>query len=183
MGNPHKPDPADLTVQAASPFRPRPWPIAVARRLLHRWRLAKIRFSMRTRLRHGDPIFIAKNVDVRAPHFFELGSFVSFGKNFTCEADLRVGSYVLISSNVSVVGKDHPFDDPSMTVFTQQRTDDSVVDIGSDVLIGFGSVIIGSVSIGNGCIVGAGSVVTRDLPPYTICAGVPARVIRHRFKR
>ncbi|MDO0972824.1 acyltransferase [Mycolicibacterium frederiksbergense] len=123
----------------------------------------------------------AQNADVRAPHFVKLGHHVSFGKNFTCEANLKVGNYVLISSNVSIVGRDHPFEDPTVTVYEQARRDDSVVELGDDILIGFGSVIVGSVSISDGCIVGAGSVVVHDLPPYTVCAGVPARPIRPRF--
>lgn len=123
---------------------------------------------------------LARGVDMRPPHFIELGSFVSIGKNFTCEVDLRVGSHVLISSNVAVVGRDHPFDDPAFTVYSHPRTDEALVEIGSDVLIGFGTIVVGSVKIGNGCIVGAGSVVTKELPPYTVCAGVPARPIRDR---
>ncbi len=53
--------------------------------------------------------------------------------------------------------------------------------LGRDNLIGHKATIIGNVRIGKGCIVGAGSVVTKDLPPNTICCGVPARPIRDRF--
>lgn len=53
--------------------------------------------------------------------------------------------------------------------------------MGHDVWIGAGAVILGGVSIGNGAIVGAGAIVTRDVEPYSIVAGVPARVVRKRF--
>jgi acetyltransferase-like isoleucine patch superfamily enzyme len=119
---------------------------------------------------------------VRSPHYFELGDHVSIGKNFTCEVDIRVGSHVLISSNVSIIGNDHPYNDRSITVYNAPRLDDSSVEIGSDVLIGFGTIIVGTVSVGDGCIVGAGSVVVRDLPPYTICAGVPAKPLKPRYQ-
>jgi acetyltransferase-like isoleucine patch superfamily enzyme len=119
---------------------------------------------------------------VRSPHYFELGNHVSIGKNFTCEVDTRVGSHVLISSNVSIIGNDHPFNDRSITVYDAPRLDDSSVEIGSDVLIGFGTIIVGTVSVGDGCIIGAGSVVVRDLPPYMICAGVPAKPLRPRYQ-
>lgn len=92
-----------------------------------------------------------------------------------------VGNYVLISSNVSFIGQDHPFTVAGVTVYEAQRQDDSVVRVGSDVLIGFGSIVIGTVTIGDGCIVGAGSVVVKDLPPFTVCAGVPARVVKARY--
>lgn len=55
--------------------------------------------------------------------------------------------------------------------------------IGNDVWIGAGSIIMPGVSIGDGSVVGAHSVVTRDVPPYTIVAGAPARVIRPRFPK
>jgi acetyltransferase-like isoleucine patch superfamily enzyme len=82
---------------------------------------------------------------------------------------------------VSIIGNDHPFTDRSVTVYESSRRDDSSVEIGCDVLIGFGTIIVGTAIIGDGCIVGAGSVVVRDLPAYTICAGVPAKPIRPRY--
>ena len=53
--------------------------------------------------------------------------------------------------------------------------------IGSDVWIGYEAVILSGVTIGDGAIIGARAVVTRDIPPYTIAAGVPAKPIRRRF--
>ena len=52
--------------------------------------------------------------------------------------------------------------------------------IGDDVWLGANAVVTAGVSIGSGAVVGAGAVVTTDLPPMSICAGVPARVIRYR---
>jgi acetyltransferase-like isoleucine patch superfamily enzyme len=172
---------SDAAGGEGSPFRPLPFPLKQLRELLRWIRCRGVRRRMRGRFRHGRHVAFASDPDVRAPNFVEFGHHISVGKKFTCEVNLRVGNYVLISSNVSIVGKDHPFDDPNLTVYTQQRTDDSLVEIGSDVLLGFGSIVIGSCKIGDGCIVGAGSVISRDLPPYTICAGVPARPIRPRY--
>lgn len=54
--------------------------------------------------------------------------------------------------------------------------------IGNDIWIGYGTIILASCkSIGNGAVIGAGSVVTKDVPPYSVVAGVPARVIHMRF--
>ncbi|QPS26251.1 CatB-related O-acetyltransferase [Clostridium perfringens] len=55
------------------------------------------------------------------------------------------------------------------------------VTIGNDVWIGYGTIIIGGVEIGDGAVIGAGSIVTKDVPPYTIVAGQPAKEIRKRF--
>lgn len=167
--------------EVAGPFRSHAWPFNHARNALRRARAHKVRWRSGARFEYGESFSLAKGTDLRAPRFAEFGHHVSIGKNFTCEVDLRVGNYVLISSNVSCIGRDHPFDDPSTTVYQAARVDESLVQIGSDVLIGFGSIIVGSSTIGDGCIVGAGSVVVHDLPEYTVCAGVPAKPIRARF--
>jgi acetyltransferase-like isoleucine patch superfamily enzyme len=165
----------------AGPFRTYPWPLNQLRTVLRYLRLQRVKSRSKAAFVHGDHVSFAAGADVRAPHAVEFGHHVSIGKNFTCEVDLRVGNDVLISSNVSVVGRDHPFDDPSVSVYQATRTDDSLVTIGSDVLVGFGTIVVGTVSIGDGCIIGAGSVVVRDLPPYTVCVGVPAKPVKPRY--
>lgn len=168
-----------------SPFRDYPWPLNDVRRVSRNIRLTKAR--LRAQLRGpsqficGQGVTIGKGADIRAPHLFELGNHVSLGKNFTCEVDFRVGDHVLISSNVSIIGNHHPFDDPSVTVYEAPRNNDSIVEVGSDVFIGFGTIIIGSVKIDNGCVIGAGSVVVKDMPASTVCAGIPAKPIRSRY--
>jgi acetyltransferase-like isoleucine patch superfamily enzyme len=56
------------------------------------------------------------------------------------------------------------------------------VEIGNDVWIGTGAIILDGVKVGNGAIIGAGAVVTKDIPDYAIAVGVPAKVIKYRFK-
>ena len=60
-------------------------------------------------------------------------------------------------------------------------TDVGGIKVGHDVWIGKRAIILPNVSIGSGAIVGAGSVVTKDVPPYAVAAGNPARIIRYRF--
>ena len=170
-----------LLAQQPGPFRGYPWPLARARDAARLVRLQTAKFRGPSHFVHGQSISFAKGSDIRSPHFIELGHHVSFGKNFTCEVDLRIGNYVLVSSNVSFIGRDHPFDDPSTTVYSAARLDNAIVELGNDILIGFGSIVVGTCRIGDGCIVGAGSVVVGDLPPNTICAGVPARPIKPRY--
>ncbi|MET4430721.1 acyltransferase [Mycolicibacterium sp. 624] len=169
------------TTEQQGPFRSYPWPLERLRDALRCIRLKRVKIRGPAQFSHGNSISFAKGADVRSPHSVELGHHISFGKNFTCEVDVRVGSHVLVSSNVSFVGRDHPFDDPAVTVYEAARLDDTVIEIGSDVLIGFGTIVVGPAKIGDGCIVGAGSVVVGDLPPSTICVGVPAKPVRQRY--
>ena len=75
---------------------------------------------------------------------------------------------------VSGVERDHAF-------FAQRRADKVI--IGNDVWIGHGVTVLPRVTIGDGAVLAAGAVVTKDVPPYTIVGGVPARPIRERFPR
>jgi acetyltransferase-like isoleucine patch superfamily enzyme len=162
------------------PWRRKPWPLAIATKVLNRMRLLHIALKIPA-FSYGHNISVARNYDIRCPNSMALGDKVSFGKNFTCETDLKIGCHVLISSNVSIVGKDHPFDNEMVSVFDAPRLDNSDVKIGSNVLVGYGTIIIGPIEIADGCIIGAGSIVTKDLPKDMICVGNPAKPLRRRY--
>jgi acetyltransferase-like isoleucine patch superfamily enzyme len=107
---------------------------------------------------------------------------VRFGRGVHIETALEIGNDVLISSYVGFVGNDHPFDDPTKTVFSQSRATQASIRLDGDNLIGFGTVIVGNVTIGRGAIIGARSVVTRNVPPNTVTYGAPAKVQRLRYR-
>jgi acetyltransferase-like isoleucine patch superfamily enzyme len=109
------------------------------------------------------------------------------------ERKVVIGSYCSIGPNVTIItGGAHPTDWVSTYPFRAQwnlpgayqdgmpvsRGD---VVIGSDVWISSNIIILSGVTIGHGAVIAAGSLVTRDIPPYSIAGGVPARVLRHRF--
>lgn len=87
----------------------------------------------------------------------------------------------MLASSVSIVGGDHRFDLPGVPTIFSGRDVNRTVRIGDDVWIGHGAILMHGVSIGEGSIIAAGAVVTHDIPPYTIAAGVPAKPLRNRF--
>ena len=103
---------------------------------------------------------------------------------------LTIGSYCSIGPQcVFLLGGEHPYDRISTYPFRMKyvdRQNESVskgeVIIDNDVWIGFGCIIMSGVHIGQGAVVAAGSIVTKDVPPYAIVAGIPAKVIKYRFE-
>jgi acetyltransferase-like isoleucine patch superfamily enzyme len=111
------------------------------------------------------------------------------------DARLDIGSFCSIAAGVSVfLGGNHRSDWVTTYPFTEfedwpevagkkgHPASNGSVSIGSDVWIGNGAVIMSGVTIGHGAVVAARAVVTRDVAPYAIVGGNPARVIRHRFR-
>ena len=95
--------------------------------------------------------------------------------------DIVIGNYVMFASHVAVVGGDHRFDVVGTPMVRTGLDDWKPVRVEDDVWVGHGAIIMHGVTLGEGCIVAAGSVVTRDVPPYQVVAGVPARRLRDRF--
>jgi hypothetical protein len=108
----------------------------------------------------------------------------------------EVGKFANIAAAVRIGPTAHPMDRATLHHFTYRRAlygfgadDDSffearrvrVSHIGHDTWLGHGAIVMPGVRVGDGSVIGAGAVVTHDVPPYTVAAGVPARVIRERF--
>jgi acetyltransferase-like isoleucine patch superfamily enzyme len=92
---------------------------------------------------------------------------------------IEIGEGVRIASNVAVNSVDHRFDDPDEFIYKQGFVCSKIV-IEDDVWIGANACIHKGVTIGKGSVIGGGSVVTKDIPPYSVAVGVPAKVIKKR---
>ncbi len=125
-----------------------------------------------------------------------LGDFSYIGEYCTV-ADARVGKFVAIANHVRIGAPNHPMARPSQHRITycpeyysagaardrdffSRRRGDSVI-IGNDVWMGHGAIILPGVTIGDGAVVAAGAVVSKDVEPFQIVGGVPAKTIRSRF--
>lgn len=125
---------------------------------------------------------------VSAPHSLTIGNHVSVGPRTIIQVDGEIGDFVMIGMGVQIVGReDHAIDEIGVPMLLstwagdrEARARDAVA-IGTDVWIGGGSVVLSGVRIGDGAVVGAGSVVTKDVAPFSIVAGSPARVLGRRF--
>jgi acetyltransferase-like isoleucine patch superfamily enzyme len=111
-----------------------------------------------------------------------IGNKVQFGQNCIVQCDLEIGNEVLIAGNVSFIGRnDHNYNIVGSSIWNSSRGDDLIIKIGNDCWIGHGAIVLGGISIGDGSIIAAGSVVTSNVDSYSIYAGVPAKKIKTRF--
>jgi len=92
---------------------------------------------------------------------------------------VEIGDQTLISMHVSILSSDHAIPERAKLI-RHCRDALKPTKIGKDVWVGANAVILGGVTIGDGCVVGAGAVVTKDLPAYSVAMGVPARIVRSR---
>ena len=118
-----------------------------------------------------------------------VGDYVFLGENtriLSTRASAIIGSHVMFGPNVTIVTGDHRTDviGKYMTDLKdsdKRPEDDEEVVIEDDVWIGNGAIILKSVKIGRGAVIAAGAVVTKDVEPYSIVGGVPAKAIGTRF--
>lgn len=153
------------------------------RRLATRWRVWR-HSSIRS---VGEGLHIGKGCRFWAAQGISFGAQCYVGKEVVIETNASIGDYALIASRVAFVGRhDHGINSLGVPMRfgpwvgaadapEDVRKEGVIVDC--DVWIGFGAIVLSGVRIGRGAIVAAGAVVAKDVDPYTIVAGSPARVV------
>lgn len=127
----------------------------------------------------GNLNFFEYNVYIGDASNLKIGSNCQINENVFIQG-ARIGSYVMIAPNVSVLTKGHEFEDVNIPMVQQGDTKESIPIIEDDVWIGRGAIIMPGVILGKGSIIGAGAVVTKDVEPYSIVGGIPAKLLRKR---
>lgn len=145
------------------------------------------RLSGYVRIELGDYVVLHGSSEICGAKVFDepvlrIGDHSHLGNNLLIMVARRIeiGAHCLIANDVSIVDNDgHPIDPLKRLQYLPPEPEACrEVVIGDNVWIGKGSIILKGVTIGEGAIVAAGSVVTRDVPPYTVVAGNPARVVK-----
>lgn len=122
----------------------------------------------------GKYSYIAKNCDITNT---EIGKFCSIGPNFKCGLGIHPTNGISTSPMFYSKAKQN-----GQTLVTQNKfTESKRTIIENDVFIGANVTVLDGVRIGNGSVIGAGAVVTKDIPPYAIVSGVPAKLVNYRF--
>lgn len=120
----------------------------------------KVKSRNKIRLKIGDNVDIGNN------------TFISANNN------IQVGDHVIMSAYVFITDHDHGFTDIEKNLHQQPLTNNGYVIIGDNVFLGVKSTILKNVTIGRHSVVAANAVVTKDIPPYSVAAGSPAKVIK-----
>ena len=139
----------------------------------------------------GGSVILGRDVNINRGTIVEVdnGSTISVAEHTHIQAycslyayagNIRIGRYVMIAPKCALFPYQHVMDDPTQVMEQQGFVSKGDIVIEDDVWLGAGVKVMDGVRIGRGAVVGAGAVVTRDIPPYTIAAGVPAKVIRTR---
>lgn len=112
-----------------------------------------------------------------------IGRFAYLGEGFESFGPVVVGDLCMLAAGMKIVGADHLYDqvgNPTRLAFPQDERPVTV--FGADVWTGQRVTIIEGLTIGRGAVIGSGSMVTKDVEPYAVMAGVPARFIKWRFE-
>lgn len=159
--------------------------------LLKRVRIWILKITVWKRFDFGEYFHAGRSVVLWAPDELKIGKHVYIGRNSQVECNAVIGDYVIMANNVSLVGRyDHNYQQVGIPVRQAKQVRDAdydwkgkglKVEIEDDVWIGYGVIILSGVKIGEGAVVAAGSVVTKDIMPYGIYAGSPAKKIADRF--
>jgi len=134
------------------------------------------------RLDLGENVLLEPGVWLTAPGRARIrigaGSFLNLGVMIAAHELVEIGAHCMLANGCFVSDANHRFDDPDRPVPWQGFTTKGPTRLGDNVWLGAHVVVTSRVTIGERCVVGANSVVTSDLPPYSIAAGAPAQVLR-----
>lgn len=158
--------------------------------LRHKNKFRKINFPLflyrnveilnKNKIIFGSNITIAYNCFI-SPTSLKVGNHVWLGVNCFICGKVEIGNNVSIGPSVCIPGTNHNYMDANKLIRKSGDTTKGTI-IKDDVWIGGNSTILDGITINQGAVIGAGSVVTKDVPEYAVVLGIPAKVIKYRKK-
>ena len=134
------------------------------------------------RLELGEGVLLEPGVWITAPDAARVrigeGTFLNRNVMVASQELVEIGAHCMLANGCFVSDASHRFGDLERPVTWQGFESKGPTRIGDNCWLGVGAVVTSGVTVGERCVVGANSVVTRDIPPYSIAAGAPARVLR-----
>lgn len=129
-------------------------------------------------------VAVERNVDIGAldnTHIYiDKGTFIGVGTCIAGPGNVKIGKRCLIAAHSGIFANNHKYADPLKYIADQGVTCKGIT-IEDDCWLGHAVTVIDGITIGKGSVIGAGSVVTKDIPPYSVAVGAPARVIKSRL--
>lgn len=131
----------------------------------------------------GKNVLLSRHGTVVNPQEVIIGNNVFVSEYFHISAyQFKIGNDVIIGPRLTAICNNHKFNNEGKTVFEMAADKEyEPIVIEDDVWIGANVTLLPGVTISKGCIIGAGSVVTKSMPPYMVCVGVPCKAIKKRF--
>lgn len=144
--------------------------------VIRMWYVAKVLkimpFDKNSKFESGIYLSDARNL--------KIGKHVRINENAFLQGSITIGDYAMIAPNVSIYSKTHNYHDINIPMVQSGESETKTVSIENDVWVGINVVILPGITIGKGSIIGANAVVTKNVEPYSIMGGIPAKLLRKR---
>ena len=138
------------------------------------------------RIHLANRVAIERNVDIGCLEntciHIDEDTFIAPNVCIEGPGDIKIGKHCLIAAHSGIYANNHNFADPMEPIKYQGVTRKGIV-IEDDCWLGHGVTVLDGVTIGKGSVIGAGAVVNRDIPPFSVAVGIPARVIKNRIAK
>ena len=160
------------------------------------WYLKRWKNKQRVSINKNCEFVSSKNIEFKGKAFIGKNSLLSaedgeiiIGDNFSCNHNLHlnasiggkisIGEDVLIGPNCVIRSSDHKYEDKNHIIKNQGHSSGKII-INNDVWIGANAIILKNVEIGEGAVIAAGTLVNKDIEPYSISGGIPAKILKYR---
>ncbi len=144
----------------------------------------KVKLLKKSLLKCGSKVFIDPSVEIAEPTLVSVGNYCHIQmdcKLFGFGGGIEIGDGTILSHDIQIFARNHNYDSDDLRYIPYDERDIAKkVKIGENVWVGARTTILPGVTIGDGAVIGAASVVTKDVPPYAVVGGNPAKIIKYR---